>query len=201
MARNPSPSALTSRPPCAAITSRAGDHARGDRVGILSPSSDRIRVEPTMSVNMMVAVAAAGPAQPPRQRPADPAPTLDPAPGWRAPGARARAKGAGRARCRGHHRLPVDGERIALPSCPVEGQHESAAQPLTEGVACHQGLELRYQLAVTPGEEIRLDAVLERRRVQRLQRRDLAPARTARARRGERGPRHSASAVRRRAAA
>ena len=67
------------------------------------------------------------------------------------------------------HRLPVGIERVALPPCPIESEHELPAQPLPQRVARHQGLELGHQLAVTSGQEIRLDAILERRRVQPLQ--------------------------------
>ena len=71
------------------------------------------------------------------------------------------------------HCLPVGIERVALPPCPIEGEHELPAQALAQRVARHQGLELGHQLAVTSGEEIRLDAILERRGVQPLQRHDL----------------------------
>ena len=71
------------------------------------------------------------------------------------------------------HRLPVGIERVALPPCPIEGKHELPAQPLPQRVPRHQGLELGHELAVTSGQEIRLDAILERRGVQPLQRHDL----------------------------
>ena len=67
------------------------------------------------------------------------------------------------------HRLPVGIERVALPPCPIESEHELPAQPLPQRVPRHQGLELGHQLAVTSGQEIRLDAILERRGVQPLQ--------------------------------
>ena len=71
------------------------------------------------------------------------------------------------------NRLAVGRERIALAPRPIEGEHELAAEALAEWVTGHQRLELGHQLAVTPGEEIGLDPILERGGVQRLQRHDL----------------------------
>jgi hypothetical protein len=70
-------------------------------------------------------------------------------------------------------RLAVGLERLALAAGAVEGEHQLATEALPERVPRHQHLELRHQPAVAPELEVRLDAVLDRRRAQLLQPGDL----------------------------
>src|SRR5262249_41610971 len=70
-------------------------------------------------------------------------------------------------------RLAVDLERVRLPACAIEGEHQLTAQPLSQGMSGDKRLELAHQLGVAAQSQVRLDSLLERRDTQFLEPRDL----------------------------
>jgi hypothetical protein len=57
--------------------------------------------------------------------------------------------------------LAVGGQRLGLAPRAVEGDHELAAQPLAQGLAHHEPVELGHELGVVAQDEVGVDALLE----------------------------------------
>jgi Protein kinase domain len=70
-------------------------------------------------------------------------------------------------------RLPVDLERLRLPSGAVQREHELRPRPLAERMLADEGLELRDELGGAPECEVSVDASLERDEPQLLETKDL----------------------------
>ena len=75
----------------------------------------------------------------------------------------------------GTSRLLVGLERLDLPAGAVEGEHQLAAQALTQGLPSDQRLELCNNVDVTTGRKISVDPPLHCVEVQLLEARDLLP--------------------------
>ena len=71
-------------------------------------------------------------------------------------------------------RLPIDLERLRLPSGAVERQHELRAKPLAERMLADERLELCDELSVAPECEVGVDAPLERDEPEFLETEDLS---------------------------
>src|SRR5690242_16376063 len=80
----------------------------------------------------------------------------------------------------GAARLAVSGERLRLPSRPVQRQHPVLAQPLTERLLFHERLELADELVMPSELEPGLDPRLQGRPAQLLQPGELARRRRQR---------------------
>src|SRR5262249_6816117 len=66
------------------------------------------------------------------------------------------------------------GERVRLPSAPVEREHELPVEALAQRVIGDERLQLRYELEVPCEREIGIDPLLERDQTQLLQPGDIA---------------------------
>jgi hypothetical protein len=64
-------------------------------------------------------------------------------------------------------------ERVGLPSCSIEGQHEFSPDPFPKWMAFDERLELGNELSVPSELEIDVDPILERRKALLLQPGDL----------------------------
>src|SRR4029077_17012171 len=69
--------------------------------------------------------------------------------------------------------LAVRLERLRLSSGAVEREHQLGAQPLAEGRAAHERLELRDEVRVGADRELRLRALLEQRELELFEAGDL----------------------------
>ena len=118
------------------------------------------------------------------------------APTARAPSARRRAQVQGHW-SKAFARLPVGGERVALPARAGEGEHQLRPEPLPVRVLGDERLELRNELRMPPEAEVGFDPFLEGTLSRCSSSRPAAaaakgsPSRSASA-----GPRQSASASR-----
>ena len=65
-------------------------------------------------------------------------------------------------------------ERLRLPAAAVQGEHQLAAQALSQRVLARQRLQLADELVVAADREIGVDPVLERGQPQLAEPRDLA---------------------------
>lgn len=70
-------------------------------------------------------------------------------------------------------RLLVGGEGLGLPSSPVEGEHELAAQPLAIRVPRDERLELGHELGTAAQREVEVDALFDRGEAQAVEPGDL----------------------------
>ncbi|MBB3731617.1 hypothetical protein FHR33_007477 [Nonomuraea dietziae] len=63
----------------------------------------------------------------------------------------------------------VDGQRLGLPSRPVQGEHEQGAQPFAQRVGSHQRAQLGHRLGVQARLEVGLDGAFQHRQAALLQ--------------------------------
>lgn len=72
---------------------------------------------------------------------------------------------------------PIGGERIGLPLCSVEGEHQVMPQPFAVRVLAEEAFELIDQAAILAEAEIRLDPIFDRGHAKVLQALRLRPQR------------------------
>ena len=173
-ATSPSPSALT---PIAAVhrqhIAQPSVVLAAHRVGIRVAQPRAHRAEPASS--QTGSSPSRGGAPPPAPAPGRRAveQRRDRGRGSPAAGARARVRDAGRARRRASGPPPGRRQRLALAPGAIQREHELPAQPLAQRLGRHQPLQLAHELATAAHRQIGLDAILDRRRAQVLQARDL----------------------------